>query len=166
MSYKLALVSILLFLTTSVMSQTIKVSDNKKSEFLNNYYLKVNTQDTTYLILDFEQKLLKIEKYKETAGEYKFDGFRFTLSFESLNEKVYFTHIARPPYGNEIYLVDKSSISQDKIILEFDKNATFWYQNDIRLRDTIVILIDLKDWENKKDCVKGIGVQVSTNTIE
>jgi len=168
-SYRLTFFSLLLVLATNALGQAKKVSDNKKPEFSTNYFPKENSEDTTYVVLDFERDRLEIRKDKENAGNYNFDRIRFTMAYNnplSPNEIVYFIHIAGPPFGNEVYSVNKSSLSRDRIIFEPEKNAVFWYHNYLRLKETIVILIDLKDWENKKDWVKGLGVQVSINTIE
>jgi hypothetical protein len=43
---------------------------------------------------------------------------------------------------------------------ESDKSAIFWYQNYLGIREGIVILIDLKDWDSGFDWVKGIGITV------
>jgi len=168
-SYRLTFFSLLLVLATNALGQAKKVSDNKKPEFSTNYFPKENSEDTTYVVLDFERDRLEIRKDKEKVGDYKFDLIMFTMAYnnpQSPNEIVYFAHFAGPPFGNEVYSVNKRSLSRDRIIFEPEKNAVFWYHNYLRLKETIVILIDLKDWENKKDWVQGLGVQVSINTIE
>jgi len=153
----------------SAMSQTKKVSDNKKPEFSKNYFQKENSQDTTYVVLDFKRGKLEIREGIENAGNYEFCKIRFTMGYptpESPNTLVYFAHFAGPPFGHEVYSINKCSIPKDKLILESDKNPKFWYHNYLKLEDSIVILIDLNDWKSKGGWVKGIGVQVGINLTE
>ena len=150
-------------------AQTIRTSDNKKPEYENNYVSKENLSDTTYIVLDFERKLLDIRKVVQDIGDYKMDYIEFTMSYPlptASNNIVSFSHFARPPFGHEEYSVNKNSISKDKLLVESDKSASFWYQNYLVIREGIVILIDLKDWDSGCDWVKGIGITVNTNTIE
>jgi hypothetical protein len=149
-------------------AQTIRTSDNKKPEYENNYVSKENLSDTTYIVLDFERELLDIRKVVQDIGDYKMDYITFTMSYPlptASNKIVSFFHMASPPYGHEEYSVNKNSISKDKLLMESDKSASFWYQNSVGMFGSIVILIDLKDWEDGNDWVKGIGITVSVNEI-
>jgi hypothetical protein len=74
--------------------------------------------------------------------------------------------MASPPFGHEEYSVNKNSISKDKLLVESDKSASFWYQNYLSIMESVVILIDLKDWDSGCDWVKGIGITVSTEGFE
>ena len=156
-------------MATSALSQTKKVSDNKKPEFSKNYYQKENPQDTTYVVLDFKREGLEIRKGEEKAGDYKFGKMMITMHYNppvSPNEIVYFSHYAGPPFGHEVYSINKKSIPKDKIVLESDKTSTYWYQNYVRSIDRFVILIDLNDWKSEEEWIKGVDVMVRTNTIE
>jgi hypothetical protein len=149
-------------------AQTIRTSDNKKPEYENNYVSKENLSDTTYIVLDFERELLDIRKVVQDIGDYKMDYITFTMSYPlptASNKIVSFFHMASPPYGHEEYSVNKNSISKDMLLMESDKSASFWYQNSVGMFGSIVILIDLKDWEDGNDWVKGIGITVSVNEI-
>jgi hypothetical protein len=157
-----------LALASSGLAQTIQISDNKKPEFEKNYPPIQNLHDTTYILLDFERELLEVKKEVQDIGEYKMVYIRFTMSYPDptpLNNIVYFFHMASPPYGHEEYSVNKNSISKDKLLMESDKSASFWYQNTVGMFGSIVILIDLKDWEDGNDWVKGIGITVDVNEI-
>jgi hypothetical protein len=150
-------------------AQTIRTSDNKKPEYENNYVSKENLSDTTYIVLDFERELLDIRKVVQDIGGYKMNYIVFTMSYSlptPSNNWVYFFHMASPPFGHEEYSVNKNSISKDKLLVESDKSAGFWYQNYLSMMESVVILIDLKDWDSGCDWVKGIGITVNTNTIE
>ena len=149
-------------------AQTIRTSDNKKPEYENNYVSKENLSDTTFIVLDFERELMDIRKVVQDIGDYKMDYITFTMSYPlptASNKIVSFFHMARPPFGHEEYSVNKNSISKDKLLMESDKSASFWYQNSVGMFGSIVILIDLKDWEDGNDWVKGIGITVSVNEI-
>jgi hypothetical protein len=125
--------------------------------------------DTTYIVLDFERELLDIRKEVQDIGDYKMNYIVFTMSYSlptPSNNWVYFFHMASPPFGHEEYSVNKNSISKDKLLVESDKSAGFWYQNYLSMMESVVILIDLKDWDSGCDWVKGIGITVNTNTIE
>lgn len=150
------------------LAQTIQISDNKKPEFEKNYPPIQNLYDTTYIVLDFERELLDIRKVVQDIGDYKMDYIEFTLSYPDptpSNNIVSFFHMASPPYGHEEYSVNKNSISKDKLLMESEKTSLFWYQNTVGMFGSIVILIDLKDWEDGNDWVKGIGITVSVNEI-
>jgi hypothetical protein len=149
-------------------AQTIRTSDNKKPEYENNYVSKENLSDTTFIVLDFERELMDIRKVVQDIGDYEMDYITFTMSYPlptASNKIVSFFHMASPPYGHEEYSVNKNSISKDKLLMESDKSASFWYQNSVGMFGSIVILIDLKDWEDGNDWVKGIGITVSVNEI-
>jgi len=165
---RILLFMLFLALASSGLAQTIQISDNKKSEYEKNYPPIQNLHDTTYIVLDFERELLDIRKVVQDIGEYKMDYIRFTMSYPlptASNNIVYFFHMASPPYGHEEYSVNKNSISKDKLLMESDKGSLFWYQNSVGMFGSIVILIDLKDWEDGNDWVKGIGITVSVNEI-
>jgi hypothetical protein len=149
-------------------AQTIRTSDNKKPEYENNYVSKENLSDTTFIVLDFERELMDIRKVVQDIGDYEMDYITFTMSYPlptASNKIVSFFHMASPPYGHEEYSVNKNSISKDMLLMESDKSASFWYQNSVGMFGSIVILIDLKDWEDGNDWVKGIGITVSVNEI-
>jgi len=108
-------------LATNAVGKTKKVSDNKKPEFSKNYLQKEDSQDTIFIVLDFKRDRLEIRKDKEKAGSYEFDKIRFTMGYpitESPNTLVYFAHFAGPPFGHEIYSVNKRSLSKEKVIFE------------------------------------------------
>jgi len=166
--YRLTLLTLFLASASSGLAQTIQISENKKPEYENNYVSKENLSDTTYIVLDFERKLMDIRKVVQDIGDYKMDYITFTMSYPlptASNKIVSFFHMASPPYGHEEYSVNKNSISKDKLLMESDKSASFWYQNSVGMFGSIVILIDLKDWEDGNDWVKGIGITVSVNEI-
>jgi hypothetical protein len=166
--FRLTLLTLFLASASSGLAQTIQISDNKKPEYENNYVSKENLSDTTYIVLDFERKLLDIRKEVQDIGGYKMNYIVFTMSYSlptPSNNWVSFFHMASPPYGHEEYSVNKNSISKDKLLVESDKSASFWYQNSVGMFGSIVILIDLKDWEDGNDWVKGIGITVSVNEI-
>jgi|GEM_PF-1337298 hypothetical protein len=166
---RILLLTLFIALTSSGLAQTIQISDNKKLEYQKNYPPKENLHDTTYIVLDFERELLDIRKEVQDIGDYKMNYIVFTMSYSlptPSNNWVYFFHMASPPFGHEEYSVNKNSISKDKLLVESDKSSLFWYQNYLVIREGIVILIDLKDWDSDYDWIKGIGITVSTNTIE
>jgi hypothetical protein len=166
---RILLFMLFLALASSGQAQTIQISDNKKSEYEKNYPPIQNLHDTTYIVLDFERELMDIRKVVQDIGDYKMDYITFTMSNPlptASNNIVSFFHMASPPYGHEEYSVNKNSISKDKLLMESDKNANFWYQNSVGMFGSIVILIDLKEWEDGNDWVKGIGITVSVNGIE
>jgi hypothetical protein len=150
-------------------AQTIQITDNKKPEYEKNYVSKESLSDTTYILLDFKRALLDVRKEVKDLGEYKMDYIVYTLRYSlptPSNNWVYFFHMASPPFGHEEYCVKKSSVPKGKIVLEFNKSSLFWYQNYLSMMESVVILIDLKDWDSGCDWVKGIGITVNTNTIE
>jgi hypothetical protein len=101
------------------LAQTIQISENKKPEYENNYVSKENLSDTTYIVLDFERKLLDIRKVVQDIGDYKINYIEFTMSYPlptASNNIVSFSHFARPPFGHEEYSVNKKSIPKDKLL--------------------------------------------------
>lgn len=145
--------------------QIEKITESKKDDFTANYYRKKTPGDTVFIVFDTNQERLEISKKEKKIYSYRFLYRLYAKTYPPPANScimLRYYHEAAPPFGHEEFLIEKSTVNPQKVIFESETEFTFWFQNELELFEKTLILVESKDWFNKKKKVKGIGVQIST----
>jgi hypothetical protein len=150
---------------TAALSQIIATSHNRMEEYKGNYYERKNSEDTILIVLDLEQKNVKIREKVILHESNKFQEIIYSKNYPPPTDscvELRFRHHPGPPMASEEFLITKSGLSNITVIDEYKTEFSFWFHNDSKLFEKTLILVKAKDWFSEKESVKGKGVQIYT----
>lgn len=167
MSKKLVIALVFVSFCFSSNAQSIKkTSENRKENFSTNYYQKEYPNDTIIIVFDTNQSSTSLIEDIHFKNEYDFSYFKYSRKYPNLNSCVLleFYHMAGPHQGHEEYLINKKQLLKKEYKILFDQkhDFLFWHRNESKLDSRTLILIEQREWESKKNKVRGMGVQIST----